>query len=67
MKIKILINSILYAISLAMIISIITLSFLMDFSCALNIRFLIIYLCIAIFCLTLNGIIIMLSNIKKGI
>ena len=61
MKLKSLINPILYAISLAMVISILILSYFMDFSCAVNIRYLVIYIAIAIFCLTIAGII----SIKK--
>jgi len=61
MKIKSLINPILYAISLAMGISIIILSYFMDFSCSANIRYLILYLTIAILCLTIAGI----NSIKK--
>jgi hypothetical protein len=56
MKLKLLINPILYAISLVMGISIIVLSYFMDFSCSINIRYLIVYITIAILCLTLAGI-----------
>ena len=62
MKLKSLISSILYGISLAMVISILILSYFMDFSCSINIRFLVIYIAIAILCLTFAGII---SIIKK--
>ena len=61
MKIKILVNPILYSISLAMGISIIILSYLMDFSCPVNIRYLTLYITIAILCLTIAGI----NSIKK--
>ena len=61
MNVKTLVNSILNAVALAFGISIIILSFLMDFACAVNIRFFIIFLSIAVFCLALAGII----SIKK--
>jgi hypothetical protein len=62
MKLNSLINPILYGISLAMVISILILSYFMDFSCSINIKFLVIYIAIAILCLTFAGI---FSIIKK--
>ena len=62
MKFKSLIIQILYGISLAMVISILFLSYLMDFSCSVNIKFLVIYISIAILCLTCSGIISILNK-----
>lgn len=56
MKLKVLINSILYGIALAMGIAIIILSFFMSFSCAINLRYFVVFLAIAILCLAIAGI-----------
>lgn len=56
MKLKTLVNSVLYAVALAMGIAIIVLSFLMDFSCAVNIRYFVIFLAIGLFSVSLAGI-----------
>jgi len=61
MEFKLLLNSILYAAAIALAVSIIILSFLMNFSCAENIRYFTVFLAISIFCLSLAGII----SIKK--
>ena len=62
MNLKTMIKSILYGISLAMAVSILILSYFMDFSCTVNIRFLVIYIVIAIICLTLVGILTINKN-----
>jgi hypothetical protein len=61
MKPIILIKSILYAIAIALAISIIILSFFMSFTCEINLRYFIIFLSISVFCLALASIL----SIKK--
>ena len=56
MKIRLLLNPILYAIALAMGIAIIVLSFFMSFSCVVNLRYFIVFLAISVFSLALAGI-----------
>jgi hypothetical protein len=62
MKFKKYVKSILLAISLAMGISIIILSYFMDFACSDNIRYIVIYITIALICLSLAGITEVLDN-----
>ena len=62
MVLKNFVNPILYGIALAMGIAIIILSFFMSFTCAVNLRYLIVFLAIAIICLTIAGI----NSFKKG-
>ena len=62
MNTKMLINSILFGIAIAMGISIVILSFFMSFTCAVNLRYFIIFLAIAIICLALAGI----NSIKEN-
>jgi len=61
MENKTLVNSVLYAVALAMGVAIIVLSFLMDFSCEFNLRYFIVFLAIGVLCLALAGI----NNLKK--
>ena len=56
MALKKFLNPILYGIALAMGIAIFILSFFMSFTCAVNLRYFIVFLAIAILCVTIAGI-----------
>ncbi len=64
MKLKALVNPVLYAVALAMSVAILILSFVMDFSCAVNLRYFIFFLAIAIFCLAAAGVNVLKNSVQ---